>query len=165
MAMVSHVTAQSAGYLQRTIDGAGAIVVGRRVDDYTGGWGGNHPLGVPLFLVTHHPPEAWPLPDAPFTAAPGGVAAALEEAKAVAGSRTVALAGADIIQQALNLHLVDELVVDLAPVLLCHGIRFFGDLTDAPVLLDDPEVIEGARVTHLRTISGAPPRSCTWPAL
>ncbi len=150
MDMVSHVTPQSAGYLQRTIDGAGAIVVGRRVYDYTGGWGGNHPLDVPLFLVTHHPPGAWPRPDAPFTAVTDGVASAIEQAKAVAGSRTVALAGPNIVQQALGLNLVDELVVDLAPVLLGRGIRFFDELTDAPILLEDPEVIEGRRVTHLR---------------
>ena len=56
MGMVSHVTAASAGYLRDAIEGTGAIVVGRRVYDYTNGWGGSHPLGVPLFLVTHQPP-------------------------------------------------------------------------------------------------------------
>jgi dihydrofolate reductase len=150
MGMVSHVAAPSAGYLRESIDGVGAIVVGRRVYDYTGGWGGSHPLGVPLFLVTHQPPETWPTPQAPFTAVPEGVAAAIEQAKAAAGSKAVALAGPSIIQQALNLGLVDELAVDLAPVLLGGGIRFFGELARSPVLLDDPRVIESARVTHLR---------------
>jgi dihydrofolate reductase len=150
MGMVSHVTPASAGYLRDTIDGTGAIVVGRRVYDYTHGWGGNHPLGVPLFLVTHRPPQSWPTPDAPFTAVAEGVAAAIEQAKTVAGSKAVALAGPSIIQQALNLGLVDELAVDLAPVLLGDGIRFFGELARSPVLLDDPLVIQSARVTHLR---------------
>jgi hypothetical protein len=50
--MVSHVTQSSADHLQGAIEGTGAIVVGRRVYDYTNGWGGSHPLGVPLFLVT-----------------------------------------------------------------------------------------------------------------
>jgi hypothetical protein len=76
MGMVSHVTPASAGNLRDTIEGTGAIVVGRRVYDYTSGWGGDHPLGVPLFLVTHRPPQSWPTPDAPFTAVPEGVAAA-----------------------------------------------------------------------------------------
>src|SRR5271154_245435 len=58
----SHVTAGSAGYLRDTIEGAGALVGGRRVYDYTNGWGGSPPLGVPLFLVTHRPPESWPTP-------------------------------------------------------------------------------------------------------
>lgn len=150
MNMVSHVTPQSAACLRDTIEEAGALVVGRRVYDYTNGWGGDHPLGVPVFLVTHRPPLAWPVPDAPFTAVPEGVAAAVEKAQAAAGGKTVALAGPSIIQQALDLDLVDEIAVELAPVLLGKGIRFFGDLAHAPVLLDDPEVIASARVTHLR---------------
>jgi len=96
MGMVSHVTPASAGYLRDTIEGTGAIVVGRRVYDYTSGWGGNHPLGVPLFLVTHRPPQSWPTPDAPFTAVPEGVAAAIGQAKAIAGDKAVALAGPSI---------------------------------------------------------------------
>jgi dihydrofolate reductase len=150
MGMVSHVTPASAGYLRDTIAGTGAIVVGRRVYDYTNGWGGNHPLGVPLFLVTHRPPQSWPTPDAPFTAVPEGVAAAIGRATSVAGDKAVALAGPSVIQQALDLGLVDEIAVDLAPVLLGEGIRFFGDLAHAPLLLDDPTVVEGDRVTHLR---------------
>lgn len=150
MGMVSHVAPPSAAYLQDTIKRAGAVVVGRRVYDYTNGWGGSHPLGVPLFLVTHRPPRGWPVPGAPFTAVPEGVAAAIGKAKAVARDKTVALAGPAIIQQALDLDLVDEIAVDLAPVLLGKGIRFFGELAHAPVLLDDPEVTESTRVTHLR---------------
>jgi dihydrofolate reductase len=150
MNMVSHVTPQSAAYLRDTIERAGALVVGRRVYDYTNGWGGSHPLGVPVFLVTHNPPQAWPVPDAPYTAVPEGVAAAIGKAKAAAGDKTVALAGPAVIQQALDLDLVDEIAVDLAPMLLGKGIRFFGELAHAPVLLDDPEVRESARVTHLR---------------
>jgi dihydrofolate reductase len=148
--MVSHVTPNSAGYLRRTIEGTGALVVGRRVYDHTNGWGGHHPFGVPLFLVTHSPPPSWPAPDAPFTAVTEGVAAAITRAKAAAGTMAVAVAGPDIIQQALDLDLIDEIAVELAPVLLGAGIRFFGDLAHAPILLDDPEVLEGARVTHLR---------------
>lgn len=148
--MISRVTPHSAGYLRRVIARAGALVVGRRVYDYTHGWGGSHPLGVPLFLVTHHPPPAWPRPDAPFTAVTAGVAAAIEQAKTAAGTKTVALAGPSIIGQALDLDLVDEIAIDLAPVLLGRGIRFFATLAHAPVLLGDPEVIEGTRVTHLR---------------
>ncbi|HUN37020.1 MAG TPA: deaminase [Trebonia sp.] len=150
MGMVSHVAPPSAGYLRRTIEEAGALVVGRRVYDYTNGWGGDHPLAVPVFLVTHHPPQAWPAPDAPFTAVPEGVAAAITMARAAAGDKAVALAGPSIIQQALDLDLVDEIAVELAPVLLGRGIRFFGDLTHAPLLLDDPEITESSRVTHLR---------------
>jgi dihydrofolate reductase len=148
--MVSRVASPSAEYLRRTIEQAGALVVGRRVYDYTNGWGGSHPLGVPVFLVTHHPPDVWPIAEAPFTAVTEGVAAAVERAKAVAGGKTVALAGPSLIRQALDLDLVDEIAIDLAPVLLGRGIRFFGETAHAPVLLEDPEVVESTRVTHLR---------------
>ena len=66
------------------------------------------------------------------------------------GRPNIALAGPSIIQQALDLDLVDEIAVELAPVLLGKGIRFFGELAHAPVLLDDPEVTDSTRVTHLR---------------
>ena len=78
------------------------------------------------------------------------MAEAIRQAAAVAGDRTVALNGPNVIGQALDLGLVDEIAVDLAPVLLGAGIRFFCDLVHAPVLLDDPEVVPGSRVTHLR---------------
>lgn len=147
--MVSHLTPASDRYLRSAISRAGAIVVGRRVYDYTDGWGGSHPLGVALFLVTHHPPARWPAPDAPFTAVPEGVAVAIERAASVAGDKSVLLCGPNVIQQALELALVDENALELAPVLLGKGVRFFGELSDPPLLLEDPEVIEGARVTHL----------------
>src|SRR5260370_30347021 len=56
--MVSHVTPASAAYLHDTIARAGALVVGRRVFDYTQGWGGSHPLGGPGFVVTIASPRA-----------------------------------------------------------------------------------------------------------
>ena len=125
-------------------------MVGRRVYDHTHGWGGDHPLAVPLFLVTHRPPEAWPTPEAPFTAVSDGVDVAVAMAVEVAGSKDVALAGPSIIQQALALDLVDELAIDLAPVVLGGGVPFFGALPGGALLLDDPEVTEGSRVVHLR---------------
>ena len=57
----------SAHLLQGIVEQVGALVVGRRLFDYTGGWGGTHPMGVPVFVVTHHRPEDWDQPDAPFT--------------------------------------------------------------------------------------------------
>lgn len=148
--MVSNVTPQTAAYLADLFDDVGALVVGRRVYDLTNGFAGSHPLDVPLFLVTHNPPDSWPHPDAPFTAVPDGVAAAIEQAQKAAGDKAIGLGGPSIIQQALELDLVDEIAVELAPVLLGRGIPYFGELSRAPVLLDDPQVIEGERVTHLR---------------
>ena len=147
--MVSHVTPASAAYLRDTIGQAGALVVGRRLFDYTQGWGGSHPLGVPVFVVTHSVPEGWPRADAPFTIVTDGVESAVAQAREVAGDKTVGVAGPNIIQQCLNAGLLDELQVELVPVLLGEGIRFFDHLTDPPVMLENPTVIEGDRVTHL----------------
>jgi dihydrofolate reductase len=147
--MVSHVSPASAAYLHELIDGAGALVVGRRVFDYTNGWGGSHPIGVPVFLVTHSTPADWPRADAPFTIVLDGVESAIAQAKSVAGNKSVGVAGPNVIQQCLNLGLIDELHVELVPVLLGDGIRFFGELAHPPVVLDDPTVIEGKHVTHL----------------
>jgi dihydrofolate reductase len=147
--MVSHVSPASAAYLHDTIARAGALVVGRRVFDYTQGWGGSHPVGVPVFLVTHRVPDGWPRADAPFTIVLDGVASAVAQAKAVAGDKTVGLAGPSIIQECLDAERVDVVHIELVPVLLGDGIRFFGDLANPPVMLEDPTVIEGSRVTHL----------------
>ncbi|HEX8034428.1 MAG TPA: dihydrofolate reductase family protein, partial [Ktedonobacterales bacterium] len=114
------------------------------------GWGGNHPAGVPVFVVTHSVPDGWPRDDAPFTFVTEGVESAVAQAKAVAGDKITSVASANIAQQCLNAGLLDEIAVDLVPVLLGKGIRFFDHLTTAPVELEGPQVIEGTRVTHLR---------------
>jgi dihydrofolate reductase len=75
-----------------------------------------------------------------------GIAAAKE----IAGDRFVTIASADIIQQALNLVLVDEICLSLVPVLFGTGIRYFGELVGGHVMLEDPIVVEGERALHLR---------------
>jgi dihydrofolate reductase len=147
--MVSHVTPASAAYLHEVIAGAGALVVGRRIFDVTDGWGGSHPLGVPVFVVTHTVPDGWPRADAPFTFVSDGVESAVRQAQAVAGDKTVGVAGPNIVQQCLNAGLMDELIIELVPVLLGEGIPFFANLTKTPVMFENPTVIEGDRVTHL----------------
>ena len=54
-----------------------------------------------------------------------------------------------MIQQCLNAGLLDEIVVNLVPVLLGAAIRFFDNLEHTSVQLEDPRVIEGTGVTHL----------------
>jgi dihydrofolate reductase len=147
--MVSHVSPASAAYLRDGIAQTGALVVGRRLFDYTQGWGGRHPFGVPVFVVTHHVPAGWPRADAPFTIVTDGLESAVAQAKQVAGDKAVGVAGPNVIQQCLNAKLLDELTIELVPVLLGEGIRFFDNLTNCPVMFENPTVIEGDRVTHL----------------
>jgi dihydrofolate reductase len=79
-----------------------------------------------------------------------GVRSAVEQASAAAGeSGWVGVAGPDIIQQCLREGLIDEVRINLVPVFLGDGIRFFEGLPAAVAELDNPTVIEGDRVTHL----------------
>lgn len=144
-----HTSEASARYLRAALASLGALVCGRRLFDHTGGWGGAHPAGVPVFVVTHSVPDGWPRADAPFTFVTDGVASAVTQARTVAGNKVVSVASASIVQQCLDAGLLDEIAVDRVPVLLGAGIRFFDHLRYAPVLLEDPMVVEGTRVTHL----------------
>jgi dihydrofolate reductase len=139
----------SAGHLRELLDGIGAIISGRRMFDVADGWGGSHPLGAPVFVVTHNVPPGWPRDDAPFTFVTDGIESAVAQAKTTAGDGLVGVGGADIAQQCLNAGLLDEVRVNLVPVLLGEGIRFFDNLAGAPIELGGPKVLEGTGVTHL----------------
>jgi dihydrofolate reductase len=143
-------TQVSADHFRSVIDMTGAIVVGRKLFDFTSGWGGRHPMDKPVVVLTHNPPQDWPQ-DTPFTFVTDGIESAIEQAKALAGDKVVALNGGTIASQALNAGLLDEVWVDLVPVLLGDGTPFFSDLTGAPAVLEGPvSVTEGVDVTHLR---------------
>ncbi|HUK67972.1 MAG TPA: dihydrofolate reductase family protein [Streptosporangiaceae bacterium] len=141
----------SARYLTESMDKISALVAGRRLFD-VGGWGENgQPWGVPVFVVTHSVPEGWPRDDAPlpFTFVTDGVDSAVQKAKATAGDGWVGVAGPNIAQQCLNAGLLDEIRINLVPVLFGEGIRYFGSLSNAMLALEGPSVIEGTGVTHL----------------
>ncbi|GAA4520116.1 dihydrofolate reductase family protein [Actinoallomurus oryzae] len=135
----------SAAYMRESMAGVGALVAGRHLFDITHGWGGTHPLGVPVVVVTHEPPADRP---ETFTFA-GSVEAAVKLAREAAGDKNVVVASAKIAQQCLDAGLLDAIHVDLVPVLLGTGVRWFENLTTAPVRLEGPAVIEGHGVTHL----------------
>jgi len=147
----------SADHLQGKLASMGALVAGRRLFDVAEGWGGAHPAGVPVVVVTHRAPEDWPHPQAPFSFVTDGVPSAIERARTLAGDKDVAVASPDIIQQCLNAGLLDEISIDLVPVLFGSGIRFFGELLDGHVALGDPVVVQGRRVTHLTYPVRRPP--------
>ena len=150
-AMTMQMTAVGAEHVRSLMDRTGALVVGRRLFDYTGGWDGNHPMGLPVVVVTHSVPDGWPREDAPFSFVTDGIESAIEQAKALAGGKEVGVNGGTIARQCLNAGLLDEIWVDLVPVLLGSGTPFFDELTGAPVELEGPvSVVEDADVTHLR---------------
>ncbi|MFM9692163.1 dihydrofolate reductase family protein [Streptomyces europaeiscabiei] len=147
--MGARVSKISAEYVQPMMASIGALVVGRHVFDITDGWEGTPPAGEHIVVVSHRPrPQGWH-PDAPFHFV-DGVAAAVAKARELAGDRNVGVAAGDVGGQAFALGLIDEVAMDVVPVVLGSGKRYFGS-TDAQHLLDDPHtVIQGDRVLHLR---------------
>ena len=147
---VFRVSAASAAYLREAWANVRATVVGRRLFDLTNGWDGRPPVGEAVFVVTHRAPADWPYPDAPFTFVTDGVRSAVARAQAFAGDRDVGVTPGNVGGQALAAGLVDEVRVDLVPVVLGAGVRYFGDYAGSPLLLENPQVVQGDRVTHLR---------------
>ena len=100
--MVFEVSPQSAELLREAHSRMGAFVTGRRTFDITNGWGGNPPLGVPAFVLTHTVPQEWVYEGSPFTFVTDGVESAVAQAKAVPGDKNVADGDASIVQQCLK---------------------------------------------------------------
>src|SRR5688572_18598365 len=147
--MTFKVSGPSAVHLRALTSELGAMLTGRRTFDKAEGWGGNHAWG-PAFVVTHTIPTGWPRPDSSVHFVTDGIESAVAQAKAAAGDRSVAVHGADTIQQLLNAGLLDEINVDVAAVLLGSGVRLFDHLAGVPAVLGDPTVTAGVGVTHLR---------------
>lgn len=126
----------------------GVIVYGRRTFELAKGWGGSHPMGVPVVVISHSVPDGWPRPDNLVRFA-ASLDDGLDQARAVAGEKTIAVGSPDITQQLLNRGLLDGVRISLVPVFLGRGVRFFDNLTAVPAQLEGPIVVEGNGVTHL----------------
>jgi len=144
-------TPQSADYWRSWVSSLGALVVGRRLFDITDGWGGNHPLGVPVVVVTHERPADWSYPGGEHFHFVADVRAAIARAQQIAGEKNVGVAAGTIARQCLEAGLLDEVAIDLVPVVLGRGRPYFGELAGGgPYLLGDPTTtVQGERVTHL----------------
>lgn len=148
--MVVRISQASAALLRNVLSTSGALVTGRRTFDFTHGWGGRHPMNIPVFVVTHTVPTDWVKPGAPFTFVTDGVASAVAQARAVAGGKNVAVGAPQIAQQCLRAGLLDELHLDLASVVLGSGLRLFDSVGTDPIDLECLGVVQGIGVTHLR---------------
>lgn len=140
-------SAASAELLRKAMNNVGVIVGGRRYFDLADGWGGRHPMGVPVVILTHEPPPGWPA-DSTISFATDGLHAALDRARALAAGKDIAIATPDVVRQCLEADVLDELQVNVAPIVLGEGPLFFQGIA-RHVHLEDPEVVEGTRVTHL----------------
>jgi dihydrofolate reductase len=121
-------TGEDAAWLNEAVKRVGAVVGGRATYEAAGHWGDENPWGLPFFIVTHRPEEQ-PEGDA-FTFV-SGVEEAIERANEAAGDKDVnVMGGADVIRQALEAGLVDELTIIVAPVILGGGKHLFEGFTN-----------------------------------
>src|SRR5690242_13670555 len=144
------VSQTSYDYTRAYWDQIGVTIAGRRVFDMTDGWDGKPPSGIAhVVVVTHRPaPEGWD-PEAAFHFV-NGIAAAAAKAQELAGDRIVEVAAGDVGGQALAAGLVDEVRMDLVPVVFGSGKRYFGAIDAQHLLAGPDEVIQGNQVLHLR---------------
>jgi dihydrofolate reductase len=135
----------------------GALIVGRHLYDFTNAWGGRHPMDVTTVVLTHKPPADRPVADENFVFVTGGIEEAVAKAQEIAGDREVGVNGGQMARQCLEAGLLDEVHVDLVPVLLGSGTPYFGQFAGSPLQLDGPvSVVEGTGVTHLRYLVRRP---------
>ena len=125
----------------------GAIVSGRRTYDQAHGWNGEHPLHVPVFVVTHHPPENVGDFNGEFVT--DGVEHAIKQAQAAAGDKAVALNSPDIARQALQAGLLDELSLHVVPVLMGAGVRLFDHVGTDHIELECTQATNAKKVIHM----------------
>jgi dihydrofolate reductase len=143
------VSKASIDYVAPTWAGIGAMVIGRHLFDMTNGWEGRPPTGEHVVVVSHRPkPEGWH-PEASYVFV-DDVAEAVATAKELAGEGAVAVAAGEVGGQALELGLVDEVAMDVVPVVFGSGKRYFGSVAGQHLLEDPDVVIRGDRVLHLR---------------
>ena len=120
-------TGDDAEWLSDAVSRIGAVVGGRQTYEASDRWGGENPWGLPFFIVTHQPEEQ---PEGQAFTFVSGVEEAVERAKAAAGGKDVhVMGGADVIRQALETGLVDELTIIVAPVILGAGKHLFEGFT------------------------------------
>lgn len=142
---------------KESIRNTGSVVMGRNsfaMSEDPDWFAGNYEYQVPIFVLTHQPPERQPKEagDLTFTFVTDGIESAIRQAKVAAGDKEVNIIGAtNTAQQCLKAGLADELHVDIMPVLLGGGLRAFEDSSADQIRLERIKVMElpGGR-THLR---------------
>ncbi|AUH43547.1 dihydrofolate reductase family protein [Streptomyces sp. CMB-StM0423] len=143
------VSRASADYIRSMWESIGTIVMGRTLFDQVNGWEGRPPAGDHVVVVSHRPkPQGWhPESSCHFV---DSVPGAIDKARALAGERVVAVNAGEAGAQALAAGLVDEVAMDVVPVVFGSGRRYFGGIHGQQLLEDPHVVIQGEGVLHLR---------------
>ncbi|NUP50020.1 MAG: deaminase [Catenulispora sp.] len=129
----------------------GAIVGGanktQTIEDGEIPYGGA--LKVPVYLMTHTPHAPIEHDDITYTFVVDDITDAVNRATQAAGDKWISLLGGKISRQCLQLGLVDELHLHVAPVLLGNGISLFAGLNHR-IELERLETSAFASETHLQ---------------
>jgi dihydrofolate reductase len=144
--------------IEEAVAGVGAYVMGRKMfgggrgswdESWTGWWGEDPPFHAPVFVLTHHAREALSMQGGTtFTFVTDGIHSALEQARAAAGERNVAIAGgASAVQQYLAAGMLDELYLHIVPVILGAGERLLENVGQPT--LEPVKVVDSPNVTHV----------------
>lgn len=141
--------------LRHTAERTGAHIMGKRMfDGGERGWPEEAPFHTPVFVLTHQPRDPWVRPGGTtFYFVNKGLERALALAREAAGSRDIRISGgANVIQQYLNLGVVDELEIALAPVLFGGGRRLFENLQEPLPQFRIDRVLQSPTATHVRYV-------------
>jgi dihydrofolate reductase len=143
--------------LRKTTERIGANIMGKRMfEGGERGWPEEAPFHTPVYVLTHEKREPWVRPGGTtFYFVNDGPERALEQAKKSAGGRDIRIAGgADVIQQYLNLNVIEELEIAVAPVLFGGGRRLFENLREPVPRFRIDRVVDSPAATHLRYVRG-----------
>ncbi|MBV9774637.1 MAG: dihydrofolate reductase family protein [Gemmatimonadetes bacterium] len=141
--------------VRHTMERTGASIMGKRMfDQGEVSWPEEAPFHTPVYVLTHEKREPWVRPGGTtFYFVNDGPERALELARESAGSRDIRISGgADVVQQYLNLGVVEELEIALAPVLFGGGRRLFENLGEPGPQFRIDRVLDGPAATHLRYV-------------
>jgi dihydrofolate reductase len=139
--------------IAESIDTIGAIIMGRRTYNLGDQFDGfvDIPYKVTHFVLTHHAPEKPAKASIPFVFVHDGIESALQQARAVAGDKDIAIGGgASTARQFLRSGLLDEIQFHIIPVILGEGLRLFDDVALERITLERTRLIEAPGVTHLQ---------------
>ena len=145
-------------FTQRLLSPRGAYIMGRNMfgpvrgewgdSDWRGWWGPEPPYQAPVFVLTHHPRDSIVMEGGTVFHFVDSFDDALAAATEAAGDRPIDIAGgASAVRQALQAACLDELVLDIAPVLLGSGERLFDDVSE--LRAEPVEVATSPLATHI----------------